>query len=205
MSPARRSVPSRGLRPAAVLALALACGCSSPPGGSEAERFELGAGKQPEMSTRLSLAHIRAQQGREREAEAMLQQIVAESPECAPAWVELASVGLKQGLVDGAIAVLRQAAEIHPDDPVVLNDLGLCLLLRGEASQAVDLFGRAAAMALEDARPRANLALALGLSGRFEESEALYRQLLPAADVEHNLALLRAARSRRDGAVAAAD
>ncbi len=58
-----------------------------------------------------------------------------------------------------------------------------------------------------DARVRANLALVLGLKGRFPEAEALLRQDLPPAEAEASLASLRGlvAQPNRWKAIEAAD
>lgn len=53
----------------------------------------------------------------------------------------------------------------------------------------------------ENARYRANTAVALGLMGRDEESLSLLRKVLPEGQAEHNLQVLREARnSLRPGA-----
>jgi Flp pilus assembly protein TadD len=45
----------------------------------------------------------------------------------------------------------------------------------------------------ENAKYRANMAVALGLMGRYEESLSLFKQVLPKDQANHNLSVLREA------------
>ena len=47
----------------------------------------------------------------------------------------------------------------------------------------------------ENAKYRSNMAVALGLMGRDEESLALFKQVLPEDQANHNLSVLREARN----------
>jgi Flp pilus assembly protein TadD len=69
-------------------------------------------------------------------------------------------------------------------------------MLRAEYDAALDLFARASGAMPQDARYRANMAVALGMLGRYDESLALYQQVVPAAEAHHNLGVL--AKARRD-------
>ena len=62
----------------------------------------------------------------------------------------------------------------------------------GDAARAEPLLRKAASQPGATAQERQNLALVLGLEGRFDEAEKLQRQDLPPDEVDNNLAYLRA-------------
>ena len=72
----------------------------------------------------------------------------------------------------------------------------MCLLLRQEYEGALRQFTDAAGMVPENEKYRANMATALGLLGRQEESLALLQQVLPRDKAEHNAQVLRKARDQ---------
>jgi Flp pilus assembly protein TadD len=80
---------------------------------------------------------------------------------------------------------------------VLQNDLGMCRLLQHRYEDALQSFTAAAAGVPPDTRARANMAVALGMLGRFDESLAIYLQILPPADAHYNVAILSEA--RKDG------
>jgi len=94
---------------------------------------------------------------------------------------------------DEALAAHRQALALAPDNPVALCNLALFYASHGDAPQAERLLRTAAAKPDAPIAVRQNLALVLGLQGRFDEAEKLARQDLPPALVANNMAYLRAA------------
>jgi Flp pilus assembly protein TadD len=77
------------------------------------------------------------------------------------------------------------ALKIVPGEPAVLSNLGLSYALSRRLPEAEDTLRRAAADPRADARVRQNLALVLGLRGRFDEAEAvLARDVGPQAAAE---------------------
>ena len=89
-----------------------------------------------------------------------------------------------QGFYDAAL-------KIAPDEPTVLSNLGLSYLLARQLDQAEATLRRAASQPGADARVRQNLALALGLKGRFEDAEAILRQDLTPEAPADNVASMR--------------
>jgi Flp pilus assembly protein TadD len=85
----------------------------------------------------------------------------------------------------------QQALAISPEEPSVLSNLGLSHTLSKELSQAEDVLRRAAAQPRADGRVRQNLALVIGLQGRFDEAEQVVAKDLPPAEAEANVAYLR--------------
>jgi Flp pilus assembly protein TadD len=82
-------------------------------------------------------------------------------------------------------------ARIVPEEPAVLSNLGLSYALSKNLPEAETTLKRAAAGRGADRRVRQNLALVVGLQGRFAEAEAIARADLPAEEAAANVAYLR--------------
>lgn len=162
--------------------------------------WQNGQGKPPTERTLFAMAKILVTQGKESEAEFVLKKIIQDYPSFLPAYVELAEMDLRNHEEDAAIACLNRALERSPKDPVLLNDMGMCLLLKKQYAKAAEPFRLAAAAAPENARYRANLAVALGMQGNYDEALSLYEQVLPRAEAHYNMAVICAARKDRDRA-----
>jgi Flp pilus assembly protein TadD len=91
-----------------------------------------------------------------------------------------------------------EALKIAPDEPSILNNLGLSYLLTNELAKAEATLRRAAALPGAGSRVKQNLALAIGLSGRFDEARRLVTAELPAAEAEANIAYLKAMLTQPD-------
>jgi len=85
-----------------------------------------------------------------------------------------------------------QALTLSPNNPAVLSDLALWYAKRGDTCEAEKLLRTASAQPTANAQERQNLALVLGMEGRFTEAEQLMRQDLPPPITDNNLAYLRA-------------
>jgi Flp pilus assembly protein TadD len=83
------------------------------------------------------------------------------------------------------------ALKIVPDEPSVLSNLGLSYALSKDLVNAEATLRRAAAQGRVDPRVRQNLALVVGLQGRFAEAEDIARADLPADEAAANVAYLR--------------
>lgn len=83
------------------------------------------------------------------------------------------------------------ALKIQPNDPGVLSNLGLSYALSKDLTRAEATLRRAVAQPGADSKARQNLALVLGLQGRFAEAEAIARADLPADQAAENVAALR--------------
>lgn len=147
----------------------------------------------PTARTLYSMAQILTAQGKDADGEFVLRRCVQEHPRFTPAHNSLAELQMRQGRIHEAIATLSTALKISRRDPVLQNNLGMCLLLRKEYEGALRQFTDAAGMVPENEKYRANMATALGLLGRQEESLALLQQVLPRDKAEHNAQVLRKA------------
>ena len=83
------------------------------------------------------------------------------------------------------------ALKIAPDEPAILSNLGLSYALNKELPRAEETLRRAAAKAGAEPRVRQNLALVLGLQGKFEEAEKIAAADLPPEEARANVAYLR--------------
>lgn len=85
----------------------------------------------------------------------------------------------------------REALEINPNESSVLSNLGMSYLLARDLKTAETYLRNAASQPGADSSVRQNLALAVGLQGRFQEAETIARQELTAEQAEANVTYLR--------------
>ncbi|WP_292614316.1 tetratricopeptide repeat protein, partial [Nitrobacter sp. 62-13] len=97
----------------------------------------------------------------------------------------------KLGRHDEARRYYESALRIAPDEPSVLSNLGMSYVLTKELPKAEEVLRRAYASARADSRIRQNLALVVGLQGRFDEAESIVKADLPADEAEANVAYLK--------------
>jgi Flp pilus assembly protein TadD len=90
------------------------------------------------------------------------------------------------------------ALKIVPDESAVLSNLGLSYALSKDLPNAESTLRRAAEHRPADARVRQNLALVVGLQGRFAEAEKIASADLPPDQAAANVAYLRQMLARRD-------
>jgi Flp pilus assembly protein TadD len=90
------------------------------------------------------------------------------------------------------------ALRIAPEEPSVLSNLGMSYVLSRELPKAEETLRRAQATGRADARVRQNLALSVGLQGRFAEAETIARADLPPDEAAANVAYLKQMLARKD-------
>jgi Flp pilus assembly protein TadD len=187
------------------LSVFLVCGCSSPSPSRSTARFDKPPAAAPprdlppSAKTLYSMAEILAAQGKDKESEFVLRRCLQEHAHFTPAYNSLAELQMRQGRIHEAVDTLAAALKIRPRDPVLLNNLGMCLLLRKEYVRALECFTSAAGLVPENERYRGNMATALGLLGRQEESLALLQQILPRDKADYNAEVLRRAHDKETG------
>lgn len=111
-----------------------------------------------------------------------------------PDWRLTSAEGAIQDQLGNAQEARRlydDALKIAPDEPSVLNNLGLSYLLTNELPKAEKTLRQAANSPRADGRIRQNLALVIGLQGRFDEATRVASQDLPADQAQANIAYLR--------------
>jgi Flp pilus assembly protein TadD len=117
----------------------------------------------------------------------------AHAPE-RPDWRILSAQGAVADQVgDHALAqrYYEAALKIVPGEPAVLSNLGLSYALSKRLGDAVQALRQADAHPEADGRVRHNLALVLGLQGKFAEAETVLKRELPPEDVAAALATVR--------------
>jgi Flp pilus assembly protein TadD len=129
--------------------------------------------------------------GRYREAIDVLAN--AHSP-ASPDWRILSAQGsasAQLGEQARAQSFYEAALKIRPNEPSLLSNLGLSYALSRNLDQAEQTLRLAADQPGADARVRANLALVLGLKGRFADAEAILRRDMSPEEAATNVASLR--------------
>lgn len=158
--------------------------------------FDRAMQRAPTARTLYALARILEAQRRDAEAESVLNKLIASHRDFLPAYNDLAELYVRQRKIDQALQTLNAGLAVQPRSPVLLNNLGMAYLVKGDHEAALRQFTQAASLDADDARYRANMAVALGLMGRYDEAMSLYRQVTTPAEAHYNLAVL--AESRRD-------
>ncbi len=102
------------------------------------------------------------------------------------------------GRHDEARRYYASALKIAPDEPSVLSNLGLSYMLSKNLPKAEEALRQAYATGRADARVRQNLALVIGLQGRFAEAEQIVRADLPPDEAAANVAYLKQMLNRKD-------
>ncbi|HRO00075.1 MAG TPA: tetratricopeptide repeat protein [Nitrobacter sp.] len=97
----------------------------------------------------------------------------------------------KLGRHEDARRYYASALRIMPDEPSVLSNLGMSYVLTRELPKAEETLRRAHDGAPVDSRIRQNLALAVGLQGRFDEAENIVKADLPVDEAAANVAYLK--------------
>jgi Flp pilus assembly protein TadD len=105
----------------------------------------------------------------------------------------------QMGRHDEAQRYYATALKIVPDEPSVLSNLGLSYALAKDLVRAESTLRRAAAQSKVDSRVRQNLALVVGLQGRFSEAEGIARADLPSDEAASNVAYLRQMLAQQNG------
>ena len=111
-----------------------------------------------------------------------------------PDWRILSAEGAvldQMGRHQDAQRYYSSALKIMPDEPSVLSNLGLSYALSKELPKAETTLRRAMERPGADARVRQNLALVVGLQGRFPEAETIASADLPPEQAAANVAYLK--------------
>jgi Flp pilus assembly protein TadD len=120
----------------------------------------------------------------------------------APDWRILSVQGAvldQMGRHEDAQRYYATALRIVPDEPSVLSNLGLSYALSKDLVRAESTLRRAAAQSKVDPRVRQNLALVVGLQGRFAEAETIAQADLPSDEAAANVAYLRKMLAQQNG------
>lgn len=92
----------------------------------------------------------------------------------------------------------RMALDLKPNDPTILSNLGMSYVLGGDLKTAETYLKSASQQPGAESRVRQNLALVVGLQGRFPEAEQIARQELDPQQADANVAYLRSMMSQQN-------
>ncbi|MGE3147228.1 MAG: tetratricopeptide repeat protein [Pseudorhodoplanes sp.] len=118
-----------------------------------------------------------------------------------PDWRILSAQGAvldQMGRHEDAQRHYATALNIVPDEPSVLSNLGLSYALGKDLPRAEQTLRRASENRAAEPRVRQNLALVVGLQGRFAEAEAIARGDLSSEEAAANVAYLRQMLAQKD-------
>jgi Flp pilus assembly protein TadD len=111
-----------------------------------------------------------------------------------PDWRVISARGTvlaKQGKYKDAIPFFERALTFAHDHPSILSNLALAHAMNGEPKRAETMLRQAAAADRNSLTIRQNLALVLGLQGKYDEAKLLASHDLPAESAEENTDYLR--------------
>jgi Flp pilus assembly protein TadD len=113
----------------------------------------------------------------------------------APDWNALLVKGAtldQMGRNGEARRLYAQAAALAPNEASIETNLGLSYAMTNELKLAEQHLRKAVTMNGASTQTRQNLALVLGLQGRFDDARKIYAAELPPEKVEANMAYIRA-------------
>jgi tetratricopeptide (TPR) repeat protein len=151
----------------AMLAAALALGCSTPggapvqtavrdPGGfTITEKVRVGGGVRGDFERAVKLL----EQDGYPEGIALLDQVTKAAPNLTAAWIDLGIARAKVGELEGAAASLEKARELSPRHPVVYNELGILYRRMGRFEDARHSYQKALELYPDFHYARRNLAI----------------------------------------------
>ena len=85
----------------------------------------------------------------------------------------------------------QEALRISPGEPTVLSNLGLSYVLTNDLARAEETLRKAAQSPKANSKVRQNLALVLGLQGKFQEAESVANNELSKDQAAANIGYLR--------------
>jgi Flp pilus assembly protein TadD len=160
--------------------------------GQAAAVIEQGLESNPDDPA-INIAYAKAltAQGRFEQALNVLDNVIRPD---APDWDALSVRGAvldQLGRHDEARQSYGHAMVLAPNESSVVANLGLSYLMTQDLPQAERYLRQASQMPGATSKVRQNLALVIGLQGRFSEAEAMFALELPAEDVAANMAFVR--------------
>jgi len=190
--------PPNNLTTALLATLIMAAGCATlgiPPteGGFSPNEAQNAENLKPKARTLFVMGQMFAAKGKTAPAEQFFRQAIAEQEAFLPAYSDLAKLLVTSGKIDEALQIIENGLQHGPDSPVLLNNKGICLLLKKQYPDALATFQRAAAVSSSPLY-RANEALALGIIGKEQEARSAFTAIMSDRDAEHNIAIVRTMR-----------
>ena len=134
----------------------------------------------------IGLAEALAAAGKASESEAAYERAVAAQSSYGAAHMALGNFLLSQGRAADAIPEYERAANLTPDNPNPLSNLGSAYLYMGDFEKAADAFARS--LALEPRRASySNTGIVHYYLGRYGEAAGMFRKAIEFAPADHRL------------------
>jgi Flp pilus assembly protein TadD len=92
---------------------------------------------------------------------------------------------------EGARKLYAQALDFRPNEPSILSNYGMSFVLTGELPAAEKWLRKAISAPGADSRVRQNLALVVGLQGRFDEAQQIASAEISPDQAAANVAYLK--------------
>ena len=185
-----------GMLAIAVASLSLA-GCQSGQDkDKEKDWFDGGPMQLASPDTMQLTARVLAAKGKTEQAGFLIERMYQKYPDNLGTYSEGAEVLLIEGRITDAIQWIDRGLVRFPDNPILLNNRGLCHLLDANLEAADKDFRAAYAKDPSDADYVSNLALTRALSGDDAEARKLWERVMPQADVDANMKMAIAARPK---------
>lgn len=111
-----------------------------------------------------------------------------------PDWRVISARGTvlaKQGKYGDAIPFYQRALALSQNNPTIMNNLAMAHAMMGDPKQAEELLRQALATPGATPKMRENLALVLGLQGRYDESRSIASSVLDTATASSNTSYLK--------------
>ncbi|MFN7054399.1 tetratricopeptide repeat protein [Hyphomonas sp.] len=140
----------------------------------------------------MMLGRIRMAAGEAGPARFAFERAAEAAPDRAETWAALGTAYDQAGDHRMAQAAYQRALTLEPSRVTTLTNYGLSLMLSGDLAGAERQLRLASAQPQADTRVQQNLALVLGLQGRFDEMTAVSGEGAPASIAEQNARLVRA-------------
>ncbi|MCA8901041.1 MAG: tetratricopeptide repeat protein [Hyphomonas sp.] len=144
-----------------------------------------------EPSLLMPLGRALAAHGNSMGAARAFEQVTLIEPQRAEAWAALGTAFDRIESHTAAQDAYKKALTIEPGRATTMANYGLSLALSGDLTGAEAKLRTASDMAPTDIRIRENLALILGLQGRFDEMKRISSAYAPDKVIEQNVDLLR--------------
>jgi Flp pilus assembly protein TadD len=154
--------------------------------------LEISIGKNPrDVDVSVAYAKALTAEGRFEQALTVIDRSIRPD---APDWNALSVKGAildQMGRNPEARVLYSQALSIAPDEASIEANFGLSFAMTNDLTSAEQHLRRAVGMRGATSQIRQNLALVLGLQGRFDECKAIYAAELPPDQVDANMAYVR--------------
>ncbi len=154
------------------------------------DEFAAGRDRTPTPQTLYAMSRLLVARDREAQAEFVLTRLIEKHPDFVPAYVDLAEIQMRREATGDAINTLNAGLLIAPNNPLLMNNLGVCLMVSEDYGAALDRFTAASDAAPHVQRYRANRGVAMALMGEYDQALGIFMEVHSPEDAHRNLAFI---------------